>query len=265
MVYVRAIREVNFLLYVEALSKIVPWFFSLNHTHYSRWVPIHLRDMMSLTRLHLDAYTEFLKEKFVIKKSKSAFSAIAIDQAHEQNNVSVQGNGGAVGLTENAAALRRWMVCGPEMARLLQEFERTTEKSESIDRRHHKQKSHAQIAFQKNVRSLTHAIEEMGNPFTEYSSDLLVPSSRDVEDTAVSETIGQILKIGLEQYESYVEKRLVNQTMPITDPIKRNNLHLFSRSPCREKSRKDLLISSLKNDCLLFSRLYVACRYAVVI
>ena len=55
------------------------------------------------------------------------------------------------------------MVCGPEMARLLQEFERATEKSESIDRRHHEQMSHAQIAFQKDVRSLTHAIEEVGN------------------------------------------------------------------------------------------------------
>ena len=47
-------------------------------------------------------------------------------------------------------------------------------------------------------------------------------------DTAVAETVGQILKIELEQYESYVEERLVNQTMPITDPIKRNNLHLLA-------------------------------------
>ena len=93
------------------------------------------------------------------------------------------------------------------MARLLQEFERATEKSESIDRRHPEQKSHAQIASQKDVRSLTHAIEEMGNPFTEYSSDLLVLNSRDVVDTAVAETVRQILKIGLEQYESYVEKK----------------------------------------------------------
>ena len=94
---------------------------------------------MSLKQLHPDVYTEFLKGKFVVKKSKRAFSAIAIDQVHEQNNASVKEDGGAVGLTENPAAIRRWMVrvCGPEMARLLQEFERVTEKSESIDRRHH--------------------------------------------------------------------------------------------------------------------------------
>ena len=106
MVYVRAIREANFLLYIKALSKIVPWFFSLDHTHYSRRVPIYLRK-----QLHPDVYTEFLKGKFVVKKSKRAFSAIAIDQTHEQNNASVKKDGGAVGLTKNPAALRRWMVC----------------------------------------------------------------------------------------------------------------------------------------------------------
>ena len=149
MVNVSAIGEANFLLYIKALSKIVPWFFSLDHKHYSRWVPIHLRDMMSLKQLHPDVFTEFLKGKFVVKKSKRAFSAIAIDQAYEQNNASVKGDGGAVGLNESPAALRRWMACGPEMARLLQEFEKATEKSESIDRRHHEQKRHAQIAFKK--------------------------------------------------------------------------------------------------------------------
>lgn len=258
MVYMRAIREADFQLYVEALSKIVPWFFALDHTHYSRWVPIHLRDMVSLKQLHPDVYAEFVKGNFVIKKSSRAFSAVAIDQAHEQNNALVKGDGGAVGLTENPAALRRWMVSGPEMARLIHEFEGSTEKSQATDRRHHEQKRHAQIAFTNDVSSLSRSMEEMGNPFAEYSSDLLVMDSRDVMDKAVANTIGQIEKLGLEQYKTYVEERLVHQRVRITDPIKRNNLHLFSHPPVRETSRKQLQMSSLKNDCSLFSRLYIA-------
>ena len=38
MIYVRAIREGgDFQLYIriEALTKIVPWFFALDHTHYA--------------------------------------------------------------------------------------------------------------------------------------------------------------------------------------------------------------------------------------
>ena len=44
----------------------------------------------------------------------------------------------------------------------------------------------------------------------------------------------------------------------ITDPIKRNKLCLFSRPPVKEKSQKQLQLKSLKHDCSLFSRLYIA-------
>ena len=56
----------------------------------------------------------------MLKKTHSKFSYIPIDQGHEQNNDLVKSSGGAVGLTENP---RRWMVAGPEQARLLMEFE----------------------------------------------------------------------------------------------------------------------------------------------
>ena len=47
--------------------------------------------------------------------TKKAFSSIATDQAHEQNNVKVKEDRGAVGLTDNPNALRHWMVAGPEI------------------------------------------------------------------------------------------------------------------------------------------------------
>ena len=56
-------------------------------------------------------------------KRQKKFSYIPIDQVHEQNNKNVKGSGGAVGLTENPYAFRRWMIAGPEQARLLLEFE----------------------------------------------------------------------------------------------------------------------------------------------
>ncbi|KAJ8027191.1 hypothetical protein HOLleu_32260 [Holothuria leucospilota] len=214
--------------------------------------------MVSLKQLNPVVYAEFLKGNFVVKKSKGAFSAVAIDQAHEQNNASMKGDGVVVSLPENPADLRCWMVSGPEMARLIQEFEGSTEKRKDTDGRHHEQKRHSQMEFAQDLGSLCQAMNEMGNPFAEYSSDLLVLNSRDVVDTAVADTVLQMEKVGLEQYETYVEERLVNQTVPSTDPIKRNNHHLFSRPPIREKSRKQLQISSLKNDCSLFSRQHIA-------
>ena len=35
----------------------------------------------------------------------------------------VKGSGGAIGLTGNPGALRRWMVAGPEIATMITEFE----------------------------------------------------------------------------------------------------------------------------------------------
>ncbi len=52
--------------------------------------------MVSLKECHPDVYAEFVKGNFTVKKLKRAFSAIVIDQAHEQNNASVKGDGGAV-------------------------------------------------------------------------------------------------------------------------------------------------------------------------
>lgn len=66
---------------------------------------------------------EFENGHFVVKKSVRAFSKIPLDHAHEQNNKSVKGDGGAIGLTENSAELLRWMVSGPELSRKINEFE----------------------------------------------------------------------------------------------------------------------------------------------
>ena len=98
-------------------------FFAMNHTNYARWLPVHLRDMRSLDQKVPHVASEFKKGMFTVNKTLKRFSAIAINQAHEQNNAMVKGEGGAVGLMENRNALHRWMLSGPEMARLVNEFE----------------------------------------------------------------------------------------------------------------------------------------------
>ena len=44
---------------------------------------------------------------------------MAIDQAIEQTNAVIKGDGGAVDVTEDASALRRWIVVGPEVSHLI--------------------------------------------------------------------------------------------------------------------------------------------------
>ena len=65
--------------------------------------------------IHPEVTAEFSEGKFVVHKTQHSFSGIPLDQAHEQNNKQVKGDGGDVGLTENSAQLQRCMVGGPEV------------------------------------------------------------------------------------------------------------------------------------------------------
>ena len=83
--------------------------------------------MRNLKDVHPDIATEFESRKFVVQKTHHSFSSMAIDQAHEQNNAYVKGDGGTVGLTASMSQLTRWMVAGPEVARVISEFEISVE------------------------------------------------------------------------------------------------------------------------------------------
>ena len=104
--------------------------------------------MMSLEQHHPEVVREFHKGNFVVQKSKKEFSAIAIDQAHEQNNTVIKGDRGAVGLTEDPGALWRWMVAGPELSRLIAGYEAMSGvKDAAISSKHHEQTLSAQKSF----------------------------------------------------------------------------------------------------------------------
>ena len=89
LIYVRAIRISDCHLYVGGLSNIVPWQFFLDHTHYARCIPVHIRDMVSSHANHPDVYERFSKGEFSVLKTGRAFSAIPIDQGRKQNNAAV--------------------------------------------------------------------------------------------------------------------------------------------------------------------------------
>ncbi|VDI52694.1 Hypothetical predicted protein [Mytilus galloprovincialis] len=150
--------------------------FALNHTNYSRWLLIHLRDMVQLLKKNPETHRAFLDGNFVVNKTEKKFSCMAIDQTHEQNNACVKADGGAVGLTENPGALRRLMVAGPEMARLVNEFENVTEcfvNTNASNKLHHEQILSFQESFRNYIVSLYGVIYDLGNPFLETSKDLL--------------------------------------------------------------------------------------------
>ena len=179
--YIKSLRIGDFQLYIKTTQKMAPWLFSLDHHNYARWLPVHIRDMVKLKDSHPDLCNEFeVNGNFVVKKSDHKFSQIALDQNHEQQNAIIKGEGGAVGLFQSDAALRRWLIAGPEVSRIIQEFETSFSGSESTDKRHHKQTFSVQMQFWEDVKKLVDVIDVLGSPYLDDGTELVVIDTKDV-------------------------------------------------------------------------------------
>jgi len=209
------------------MTKLAPYFFALDRTHYARWVSVHIRDMACLSTICPSVYNEFVAGKFTVKKTVCQFSAIAIDQAHEQNNAAVKGDGGAVGLTDDEHALRRWSIAGPEVARLIGEFEAAADTEADT---HLEQKPSVQETFRKEVNALVETINDFGNPFIEESPDLIVLHSHAIVSGSsfVKNGVTIVDSLGQSQYDDFVKERLTEQSVSLYAPLKRNKLAIHS-------------------------------------
>ena len=124
--FVKSSRSANFPWYLEALGQQMLLVFALDHIHYGRNLPIYLRDMCTLKEeRHPVIHKQFLEGRLVGQKSMCAFFSLALGQRHEPLICILVGDMGIIGLTEDPEALIRNMVAGPELSRIIQEFDQS--------------------------------------------------------------------------------------------------------------------------------------------
>ena len=257
MSLIRAFREANFSLYCQALSELMPFFFANNNVNYARWLTIHIRDMSTLHEKHPQLAAEFHRGNFVVHKSGREFSAIAIDQAHEQANAVIKGDGGAVGLTEDPSALRRWMVAGPEVSQLIARYETASEaKDAAILGKHHEQTERAQRVFSCKVKKLSRVMKDMGNPFQEEGDDLVTLDTKDIAHPSAGALIRSHYQSGKSQFDAFI-RDLEHGEESVYKPIKRTKTDFFKQEERNQVQPKQ---KALKEDCRLFSRLFISCQ-----
>ena len=210
--FLRSVWSGNFQLYLDSMKKMISWFFDLDHFHYARWLSVHISDMTMLETTNSGVYEAFNEFGcFVVSRSKRRFSSMGLDQRHEQHNRDIKGDGGVLGLTEDQDKLQRWMVCGPEVARAVAEFESSSvlQKEETTAFRHHEQTPAFQKRFSKHFNSITEEYQKLGNPFMEtYGEELVQISTRDIMDGAVVKTVRTIADLGKQPYNEFIEERI---------------------------------------------------------
>ncbi|KAE8740709.1 hypothetical protein FOCC_FOCC013765, partial [Frankliniella occidentalis] len=193
--------------------------------------------------------------QFVVNKTNNLFSSLGIDHAHEQNNASVKGKGGISGLTHDPSALRRWTIGGPEITRILNEFENEEDDDDTGDfGSHHEQKESYQMRFLQHCIALKDSFHEFDNPFSLNQEELIALDTRvAISAEGVAALVGAKTK-GSKLYTDFVNERLLERTKSLYDPITKCNTKIFA---AKKKPSKCTAVDILKSEVNLFSRSFV--------
>ena len=113
------------------------------------------------------------------------------------------------------------MVAGPEMSRLLAAYKYMSGTIYTrIDSRHHEATVGAQRAFFENVKIMTTVLQDMGNPFQDESSELLL-DTKNIADPSLAQLVSTHHQRGLQQFEVFLGG-LHNEECSFYNPIKKN-------------------------------------------
>ena len=91
LLYIRSIREGNFKLHVEALHKLLSWYFIYDHYNYGCLLMMHWFNLYTTETKFLDVYNFLSKGNFSLQKLQRQFSRKGLDQFHELINKLIKG------------------------------------------------------------------------------------------------------------------------------------------------------------------------------
>ena len=204
-------------------------------------------------------YKEFAAGKFSFQKTNREFSRMALDQLYEQNNKYVKGVSGATSLInrQNDSGLIRWELCGPEICRILKDFEHIGNAADEnlANRKHHENSPTFRNDFAKDTKTVLDSFPH--NPFM--LNKLTVINNVDVlfEDN-IYHDITQLESVGRKQLLSFIEDRLIKSKTSIDTKITLNNFIL--PGGCKSTKSRSALVDKRLNQAVL-TKLRSALQY----
>ena len=215
---------------------------------------MHVRDILNLQIKHPDLYKQFAEGLFTIAKTNNPFSLIAFDQNHEQQNKELKIHGGTLNLTDDCI-FKEWFVAGPEIARVIEEFEGGMCSNKGLIPKHHDQSPSVQKRFAADTKALLAAFQETGNPFAEDSNEIIILDTKEVLSTKVARSVMCAHEQGNKQHSDFVTEHLESNSVAFHEPITMNKIPLPSKQPNKTKSKH---VDSTKDDMHLLGQLYIS-------
>jgi len=115
--------------------------------------------------------------------------------------------------------LERWIVTGPEISRVLEEFIDEND-MEDEELPHHEEGYASQQRFQRHVTDLMDVFMSKANPFEEDSEDLVTLEDHVCESAAAAISVLNLESLGQEQYNTFRKNVLESGDTLLTAPIK---------------------------------------------
>ncbi|KAJ8405154.1 hypothetical protein AAFF_G00321450 [Aldrovandia affinis] len=100
-------------------------------------------------------------------------------------------------------------------------------------------------------------MKDMGNPFQEESRDLLSLDTKDIAHHTAAELIGTHLEKCKVRFQEFMKGLEGEEESTFYEPIKKNRVDFFRQVPASVDSSKQKV---LKEDCQLFSKLFISCQ-----
>jgi hypothetical protein len=232
LTFIRATRECNIILHLEATRNLLKYFFANNNLSYARLQSIYLSTMEEIRQSEPKIWNEMLEGNlFSVSKSGTAFSTIGPDHAHEQEIKIIKGQGGVVGITQKEECLDRFFTIAPELTNICNKFENLFLINDLINESHH------DITGSSTQKRIEANKNKLVNIFQAYSIfDCCQPKqitnmfTLERIDDKIADDIIKRDAIGEQICSNFIEERLVKGNKSIWDPMTKSNIATFSKT-----------------------------------
>ena len=217
--------------HLDAVENLLPIFHGCNSINYLHYVTFYLESMCRLPTDHPAIYKTFMKGYFVISESHRKFSGMSSDMKLEQTiQLAHKIYSSIIGQTRQISYVSEWEVVHHEILAICNTFWRLTNSNlgASESELHHELDGNYAEVFNAQVKNITNFLIVHGNPYLPESQPQLcnIISSVRASEAATQQLI-EFYKNSVEPHLSFRNKKFVEKSRHLSDPIKKINLQQF--------------------------------------
>ena len=192
---------------------------------------------------HREVYKNLKKGFFSFQKSNKEFSRMAVDQVHKQNNKVIKSAGRATDLVNKRddSSLIRWETCGPDIVRIITEFDESEGKplaKSALSTKNHEDNDIFCKNFELDIKALSRGLPvnpSMSTKLHKINNDSIVLPDFMFKRITSMEDIGET------QFKNFVNDHLIFGKKPIPADIHTNKFKIWDFSVSRNLLRQQVV------------------------